>query len=119
MRQVICTYTRSNLCSLSGILLLKRHTLLRQVSYRMTFNIFLVCTGNTYSAVSSPPEDFNENFGGDPITDDSPHDWIMRRVVYRNNASCGAVPDRTSRRSPVVMNIKLHHKQMHYRQSPF
>ena len=43
----------------------------------------------------------------------------MRQVVYRNGASCGTVPDRSAQRAPVVMNLKLPHKQMHYRQRPF
>ena len=112
-------YTRSNQYSLSGIILVKRFSILRQVSYRMTISLFTVCTGNTYSAVSPLPEDFYDNFGGDHIADDRPHDRIMRQVVYRNGTSCGAVTDRTSHRSPVMMNLKLHHKQMHYRRSPF
>ena len=33
---------------------------------------------------------------------------------------CGStLPDRTAERAPVMMNLKLHHKQMHYQQSPF
>ena len=41
------------------------------------------------------------------------------RGACANGASCGILPDRTAQRAPVVMNLRLHHKQMHYRQSPF
>ena len=98
---------------------MKRFTILRQVSYRMTIILFTVSTGNTCSAVSPLPEDFYANYGGDPITGDSPHERSMRQVIYRNGASCGTVLDRSAQRAPVVMNLKLPHKQMHYRQSPF
>jgi len=53
---------------------MKRFTLLQQVSYRMTIILLTVFAGKTCSAVSPLPEDFYANFGGDPITDDSPHD---------------------------------------------
>ena len=98
---------------------MKRITILRQVSYRMTLILFTVFVGKTCSAVSPLPHDFYANFGGDPITDDSPHEWIMRQVTYRNGASCGTVHNRTAQRAPDMINLKLHHKQMHYRQSPF
>jgi len=62
----------------------------------MTIILFTVFAGNTYSVVSPLPEDFCDNFEGDPVTDDSPHERIMRQVVYRSGASCGAVPNRTS-----------------------
>ena len=71
------------------------------------------------SAASPLPEDFCANFGGDPITNDRPHDWIMRQVIYRYDASCGTVPDRTAKRAAGVSNLKLPHKQMHYRQGSF
>jgi len=83
----------------------------------MTLILFTVFAGMTCSAVSPLLEDFYANFGGDPIIDDSPHDWIMRQVIYRNGVSCGTVPDRTTQRAAGVSNLKLHHKQMHYRQS--
>ena len=44
---------------------------------------------------------------------------FMRQVLHRNGTSCGSVHNRTAQRAPVVMNLKLHHRQMHYRQSPF
>ena len=44
------------------------------VSYRMTIFIFTVLAGKMCSALSSLPEDFYANFGGDPLTDDSRHD---------------------------------------------
>jgi len=75
---------------------MKRFIILQQVSFRMTIILFPVCAGHTGSAVSLLPEDFYDYFGGDHITDDSPHDWIMRQVLYRNSASCGTVCDRTA-----------------------
>ena len=89
------------------------------MSYRMTIAIFTVFAGKTCSAVSPLPQDFYANFGGDPFTGDTPHDLFLRQVLHRNGASCGKVHDRTAQRAPVVMNLKLHHRQMHYRQSPF
>ena len=85
----------------------------------MTIILFTVIAGKTCSAVSPLPEDFYANFSGDPITDDRPHDTFMRQVTYRNGASCGAVMDCTSIRAPGVMNLKLPHKQMHYRLGSF
>ena len=58
-------------------------------------------------------------FGGDPFTGDAPHDRFMRQVLHHNGASCGTVHNRTAQRAPDVINLKLHHKQMHYRRSPF
>ena len=75
---------------------MKRFLILQQVSERMAIILFTVCAGNTCSGVSLVPEDFYDNFGGDPITDDSPHDRIMRQVLYRNSALCGTVRDRTA-----------------------
>jgi hypothetical protein len=89
-------YISSNLYSLSGLILMKRFTILRHVSYRMTIILFTVFAGKTCSAVGPIPEDFYANFGGNPITDDRPHDMIMRQVSYRNGFSCGNVPDRTA-----------------------
>ena len=85
MRQVICTYSyiSSNLYCLSGRILMKRFTILRQVSYRMTIILFTVFTGNTCSAVSPLPYDFYAKFGGDPFTSDAPHDSFMRSVFFR------------------------------------
>ena len=57
---------------------MKRFTILPQVSYCMTVILFTVCAGKKCSAVSPLLEDFYANFGGDLISDDSPHDEIMR-----------------------------------------
>ena len=46
----------------------------------MTLIIFTVFAGKTCSAVSPLPQDFYANFGGDPFTDDAPHDDFMRSV---------------------------------------
>jgi len=75
---------------------MKRFLILRQVSYRMTIILFTVFAANMCSAVSPLPEDSGDNFGGDPITDDRPHDLFMRQVLYRNSASCGTVHGRTA-----------------------
>ena len=85
----------------------------------MTLILFTVFAGKTCSAVSSLPEDFYTYFGGDPFTGDAPHDRFMRQVLHRNGASCGTVHNRTAQRARDVINLKLHHKQMHYRRSPF
>ena len=100
---------------------MKRFTILRQVPYHMTIILFTVIAGKTCSAVQlSPlPEDFYANFGGDPFTGDAPHATFMRKVLHSNNASCGTVHNRTAQRAAVVIDLKLHHRQMHYRQSPF
>ena len=71
-------------------------TILRQVSYRMTIILFTVFAGKMCSAVSPLLEDFYSNFGGDPITDESLHVWIIWHVIYCNGASCGTVPDCTA-----------------------
>ena len=89
--------------------MMKSSIILRQVSYCITINLFTVIAGKTCSAVSPLPEDFSDNFGGDPITDDGPRDMFMRQVLYRNGASCGGVHDRTARRALGVINLKLHH----------
>jgi hypothetical protein len=67
----------------------------------------------------STTEGFYANFSGDHISHDSPHDSFMRQVASRNGASCGSIPDRTAQRAPDVINLKLNHRQMHYRQGPF
>ena len=46
-------------------------------------------------SVSPLPKDSCDKFGGDPFTDDGPHEPFMRQVLYRNCASCGTVRDRT------------------------
>ena len=97
----------------------EKFIILRQGSYRMTIILFSVCTGNTCSGASPLLEDYCDNFGRDPFTDDRPHDLFMRQVLFRNGASCGTVLDRTAHWSPGVMNLKLHHRQMHNQQSPF
>jgi hypothetical protein len=96
---------------------MKIFIILRQVSYRMALILFTVFAGKTCSAVSPLLEDFYANFGEDPFTGDAPHDIFMRQVLYRNGASCGTVHTRTTQTAPVVMNLKLHHRQMHHRQS--
>ena len=75
----------------------------------MPISLFTVFAGKKCSAVSPIPEDFYANVGGAPITDDSPYEWIMWQVIYRNGASCGTVPYRTAQRAPGVTNLKLHH----------
>ena len=85
----------------------------------MTLILFTVFAGKTCSAGSPLPEDFYANFGGDPFTGDTPDDIFKRQVLHRNGASCGTVHNRTAQRAPDVINLKLHHKQMHYRRSPF
>ena len=62
---------------------MKRYTIHRKVSYRMTIDLFTVFAGKMCSAVSALPEDFYTNFGGDPFTDDAPHDSFMRSVFFR------------------------------------
>jgi len=46
----------------------------------MLLIIFTVIAGKTCSAVSPLLEDFYANFGGDPFTDDAPHDGFMPSV---------------------------------------
>jgi len=82
----------------------------------MTIILFTVFAGKTCSAVT---EAFYANFGGDPFSGDSPHDTFMRQVAYPNGALCGTVHNHTAIRSPEVMNLKLHHRQMHYGRAPF
>ena len=98
---------------------MKIFIILQLVSFRMTIVIFTVFAGKTCSAVSPLLEDFYANFGVDPFRGDTPHDIFMRQVLHRKGDLCGTVHTRTTQRAPVVMNLKLHHKQMHYRQSPF
>ena len=93
--------------------------LFRQLSYRMTLILFTVFAGKTSSAVSLLQQDFYANFSGDPFTGDTPHDMFMRQFLHRNGASCGTVHNRTAQRAAGVIDLKLHHRQMHYRQSPF
>jgi len=85
----------------------------------MTLILFPVFARKTCSAVSLIPEDFYANFCVDPFRGGAPHDMFMRQVLHRNGTSCGTIHARTTQRAPVVMNLKLHHRQMHYRQSPF
>jgi len=61
---------------------MKRLIILWKVSFRMTIILFTVCAGNTSSAVSPLPEDFYDNFGGDPLTDDAPHESLIRSVFF-------------------------------------
>ena len=62
---------------------MKIFIILQLVSYRMTIVIFKVVAGKTGSAVSPLPQDFYANFGGDPFTEDEPHDYFMRSVFPR------------------------------------
>jgi hypothetical protein len=55
----------------------------------MTLILFSVFAGKTCSAVSPLPEDFYANFGGDPFTDDAPHDSFMRSVLFRRERPYG------------------------------
>ena len=71
---------------------MKMFIILQQVSCCMTLILSTVFAGKTCSAVSPLPEDFYANFGGDLIPDDSPHDEIMRQVLYRNGALCSKYP---------------------------
>ena len=96
----------------------KIHALLA-LSFRMTLILFTVFAGKTCSAVSLLPQDFNANFSRDPFTGDAPHDMFMRQVLHRNGPSCGTVHNRTAQRAEGVIDLKLHHMQMHHRQSPF
>ena len=98
---------------------MKMFIILQLVSYRMTIVIFTVFAGKTCSVVNPLTQDFYASFGGDPFTSDAPHVLFMRQVLHCNGASCGTVPAHTTQRAPVVMNLKLHHRQMNYRQSPF
>ena len=66
--------------------MVKRFSILRQVSYRITVSLFTVCTGKRCSAVSPLPEDFYANFDRDPITDDRMHDTFMQQNAYRKGA---------------------------------
>ena len=98
---------------------MKRFTILQKVSYCMTIILFTVFTRKTFSAVSPRPKNFYVNFGVDLITDDRPNVTFMRQVYYRNRASSGTVPDRSAQRTAGVINLKLPHKKMHYRQGSF
>ena len=89
-------YVSSNLYSSSGIILVKKRMLLRQVSYRMTINLFLVLCRTYMQCGEYSAGGFYANFGGDPFTGDAPHDMFMREVLHRNGASCGTVHDRTA-----------------------
>ena len=85
----------------------------------MTLSLFPVFARKTCSAVSLIPEDFYANFGVDPFRGGAPHDMFMRQVLHRNGTSCGTIHARTTQGAAVVMNLKLNHRQMNYRQSPF
>ena len=98
---------------------MKRFTIIRQVSYRMTLILFTVFAGKTCSAGSPLPEDFHANFGGDPFTGDTPDDIFKRQVLHRNGASFGQCMTALPKEPRYVMNLKLPHRQMHYRQRPF
>ena len=55
----------------------------------MTIVFFKVFAGKTCSAVSPLPQDFYAKFGGDPFTDDAPHDSFMRSVFFRMDPPYG------------------------------
>jgi len=55
----------------------------------MTLILFIVFAGKTCCAVSSLPQDFYANFGGDPFTGDALHDSFMRSVLFRMKQLCG------------------------------
>jgi hypothetical protein len=84
----------------------------------MTLILFPVFARKTCSAVSLIPEDFYANFCVDPFRGGAPHDMFMRQVLHRSDTLCGTIHARTTQTALVVMNLKLHHRQMHYRQSP-
>jgi len=77
----------------------------------MTIILFTVFAGKICSAVSPLPQDFYANFGGDPFTDNPPHDRFMRSVFFRLNDHTASfmpqwhfmrsVHDRTPGRAPV------------------
>ena len=98
---------------------MKRFTILQQVSYRMTLILFTVFAGKTCSAGSPLPEDFHANFGGYPFTGDTPDDIFKQQVLHRNGALFGQYMTTPPKEPRYVMNLKLPHRQMHYRQRPF
>jgi len=76
----------------------------------MTIILFTVFAGKTCSAVSPLPHDFYVNFGGDPFTEDPPHDCFKQSVFFRiNDRTASFMPqwhvwsvhDRTPGRAPV------------------
>jgi len=85
----------------------------------MTIILFTVFARKTCSAVSLLPQNFYANFGGDPFTHDRPHDSFMRWVLHRNDALCGPYMTALPEEPRYVMNLKLYHRQMHYRQGSF
>jgi len=80
----------------------------------MTLILFTVFTGKMCSSVIPLPENFYANLSGDPFTGDALHDMFMRQVLHRNGALCNTVHNRTAQRAPEMINLKLHHMQMHY-----
>jgi hypothetical protein len=48
-----------------------------------------------------------------------PYETTVRQVLCRNGVSCGQYMTALPNKPRYVMNLKLHHRQMHYRQSPF
>jgi len=75
------------------------------------------------------PQDFYANFGGDPLlmkhrmTASCGHcfsyGFTVRQVIHRIGPSCGLYMTALTEDPWYGMNLKLHHRQMHYRQSPF
>ena len=68
---------------------MKIFIILQLVSYRETIVIFKDFAGKRCSAVSPLPQDFHAYIGGDPFTDDSPHDGFMRSVFSHMERSYG------------------------------
>ena len=74
------------------------------------------------------PQDFYANFGGDPLlmkhrmTASCGHcfsyGFTVRQVLHRIGPSCGLYMTALTEDPWYGMNLKLHHRQMHYRQSP-
>ena len=100
------------------------------MSYRMTLILFTVFAGKMCSAVSPLPQDIYANFSRDPLTDDATYDSFMRsvfflneitmrQVLHRNGSSCGLYMTALPEEPWYVMNLKLNHRQMHYKQSSF
>ena len=48
-----------------------------------------------------------------------PYETTIRQVLCRNGASCGLYMTAVPKEPRYMMNLRLHHRLMHYRQSPF
>ena len=108
---------------------MKIFIILQLVSYGMTIVIFKVFAGKMCSAVSPLPQDFYAYFGGDPLLMTHrmtascgqcfSYGFTVRQVLHRIGPSCGLYMTALTEDPRNGMNLKLHHRQMHYRQSPF